>query len=134
MNTRTADSSRSRSSPTTACNENAPNWGHPGTLTGYVRSVRRPPYLEVTRSRRFLTGLKTHGHFGNTGRNVETGRAFDTDRLKGNRIVGASDQHVGAGPDADRRTCGDSAIRSGKRSRREIDRRCNHRPDHHPAL
>lgn len=81
-----------------------------------------------------LTRLKAHCHFGNTGRHIETARAFDTDWLQSNRVCRATDQHVGADPNTDRRGCRHSAIRSGQRSRCEIDGRCNYRPDQYATL
>jgi len=50
-----------------------------------------------------LTRLKAHCHFGNTGRHIETGRAFDTDWLQSKRVCRVTDQHVGADPNTDRR-------------------------------
>ena len=94
-----------------------------GARNGLIQSPPRAPAM--------LTRLKVHRHFGDPCRDIETGRAFDADRLQGNR---AADQHVGADPDTDRRTCCHSAIRSGERSRCEIEGRCNHRPDHHATL
>src|SRR6516165_11703264 len=42
------------------------------------------------------------------GRDVEPGIAFDADRLQRDCAVGAADEHIGAGPDADSGAAGGS--------------------------
>ena len=53
-----------------------------------------------------LAGLKSQAHRCETAGDIKTGAAFDADWLQRDRIVGATDQHIGADPDPDRNACG----------------------------
>src|SRR6516165_7655872 len=62
-----------------------------------------------------LARLKSQAHRCETTGDIEPGAAFDADRLKGDRIAGATNQHVGTDADADGNACGSTAIGAGQR-------------------
>src|SRR6516162_2941796 len=68
------------------------------------------------------------------GRDVEPGIAFDADRLQRDRAVGAADQHIGAGPDADSGAAGGADIIAVERTGAQISGRREYRPNQHAAL
>src|SRR6516162_11389533 len=68
------------------------------------------------------------------GRDVEAGIAFDADRLQRDRVVGAADQHIGAGPDPDSGAAGGADIVAVQRTRSQIGSRREYRPNQHAAL
>ena len=70
----------------------------------------------------------------NPRRDVETGVAFDADRLQRDRTIGAADQYIGAGPDADGGAPRGTDIITVQRTGPEVGGRREHRPNQHAAL
>ena len=68
------------------------------------------------------------------GRDVEPGIAFDADRLQRDCAVGAADEHIGAGPDADSGAAGGADIIAVERTGAQISGRREYRPNQHAAL
>ena len=66
----------------------------------------------------FLPGLISQSQRCNAGRDVEAGIDFDAERLGGNRLSGAADQHIGAATRPDRSARSSAAIGSGQRTGR----------------
>src|SRR2546428_2333041 len=78
--------------------------------------------------------LVTQAYRSDAGRDIEPGIAFEADRLKRDRAVGAADQHIRTGPDSDRGASGRADIISRERTRRQIGGRAENRPNEHAAL
>ena len=73
-------------------------------------------------------------HRSDPGGDIETGIAFDADRLQRDRSVGAADQHIGADADGDGGAPRHAAIIAGERPWRDIGGRREHPPNQHAAL
>src|SRR5262245_37142178 len=68
----------------------------------------------VRRPWRSVAGV-TQAEAGNAGRDIEALLALDTDRLEGDRLLEAADQHIGTKPYSDRGFGRGAAIGAGKR-------------------
>src|SRR5689334_8179998 len=77
------------------------------------------------------SGLAGKRHLRNTGRDVETGTPFETDRLQSNRIAGTANQHVGTEPYSYGGAAGRPTIGSGERAWPWIGDRCYDGPNQH---
>src|SRR5258706_12921124 len=64
--------------------------------------------------RRAVLGRR-QGEALDAGRDVEPGLALDVERLQGNALVGAADQHAGADAAHDRRAAGHAAVAARQR-------------------
>src|SRR6516225_6861324 len=80
-----------------------------------------------------LPGLIRQGQRRNAGGDIETGIAFDAERLQRDRLVGAADQHIRADSDDRRRARGDAAKGSGERAGCRRGGWCKYRPNQHTA-
>src|SRR6185437_15263788 len=64
------------------------------------------------------------------GDDIESGLAFDADRLKGERVVEAADQAVGGGSDTHGGSAGGPDISAGQRTRADVPGRRENGPAH----
>jgi hypothetical protein len=62
--------------------------------------------------------LVTQADRSDAGRDVETGAAFETERLKRDRSAGTADQHIRPGSYPDGRACGGASKLARQRARR----------------
>ena len=65
----------------------------------------------------------------NAGRDIEAGVPLDAERLQRNRSIGAANQDIGTGADADRRASGGAEVIPRQSTRRETGARREHTPN-----
>src|SRR5262249_49711163 len=83
---------------------------------------------------RRLASLELQVQSANAGGNVETVIAFDTDRLKGNRLIEAAEQHIRPDATTNRRARAHAAIAAFERARLHVRRGRDHIPNQHAAF
>jgi hypothetical protein len=120
---------KDRNDPRVAPLAASPSGSLPGHSNGTsLVSLELRPRSVTTDSR-----LVTQADRSDAGRDVETGAAFETERLKRDRSAGTADQHIGPGSNPDRGACGCAGKFARQRARRQIGGRCKHPPNEHTA-
>src|SRR3984893_12257561 len=101
--------------------------------------VRRPWRRAARQGRRprapvLCSGLEGQAQIADAAGDIETGVAFDADRLQRDRTAGAAHQHIGADADPDGGAGGGADISARQRARPGIGGRREHGPNHHRTL
>jgi hypothetical protein len=60
-----------------------------------------------------LAGLKRQANRCETARDIETGAALNADWLQRDRILGPTNQHIGADPNPEHDACGSTSVSAG---------------------
>src|SRR5581483_697151 len=91
-------------------------------------SFRRLVIARRRTSRAWVLSSRTQFQAFQTGGDAQADLALQAERLKRDRVVGAADQHVAAGTDADSRAALRASIIAGEIARTEPLRRREHAP------